>query len=70
MMLFMEEKQNLLKTANQLRRDVVTMIGSGNTGHLGGSVSLAELMAVLYFKKAKIDPASAKDPSRDRIILS
>jgi transketolase len=46
------------------------MIGIGTPGHLGGSVSLAELMAVLYFYKMNFDPLKLKDPARDRLILS
>ncbi|MDR2103029.1 MAG: transketolase [Treponema sp.] len=56
--------------ALQLRRDVLEMIGIGTAGHLGGSVSLAELMAVLYFYKMNFDPLNLKDPARDRLILS
>jgi transketolase len=56
--------------ALQLRRDVLEMIGIGTAGHLGGSVSLAELMAVLYFHKMKFDAKNLKDPARDRLILS
>jgi transketolase len=56
--------------ALQLRRDVLEMIGVGVAGHLGGSVSLAELMAVLYFHKMNFDAKNLKDPARDRLILS
>jgi transketolase len=56
--------------ALQLRRDVLEMIGIGTAGHLGGSFSLAELMAVLYFHKMKFDVNNLKDPARDRLILS
>jgi transketolase len=56
--------------ALQLRRDVVEMIGVGTAGHLGGSVSLAETMAVLYFYKMRFDKDRLGDPHRDRLILS
>jgi transketolase len=56
--------------ALKLRADVLEMIGIGVAGHLGGSISLAETMAVLYFYKMKIDKNNPRDPSRDRLILS
>jgi len=60
----------LNKIAWQLRYDIVEMIGIGNAGHLGGSSSLAELIAVLYFNKMKINKDNPNDPLRDRLILS
>ena len=58
------------KQALKLRRDVVEMIGIGSAGHLGGSCSLAETMAVLYFHKLKFNKNNMKDPGRDRLVLS
>ena len=62
--------KEIKKQALRLRRDVVEMIGIGNAGHLGGSCSLAELMAVLYFHKLSLDNNNLKCPNRDRLILS
>ena len=62
--------KELKKQAIQLRRNVIEMIGVGNAGHLGGSVSLAETMAVLYFHKLRLDKDSLNHPDRDRLILS
>jgi transketolase len=56
--------------ALQLRRDVVEMIGIGTAGHLGGSASLAELLAVLYFHKMNFSREKLADPNRDRLLLS
>ena len=56
--------------ALQLRRNVLEMIGIGNAGHWGGSSSLAELMAVLYFHSMKVDHSNPKAPERDRLLLS
>ena len=58
------------KQAVKLRRDVVEMIGVGNPGHLGGSCSLAETMAVLYFHKLNFNKNNYRDPDRDRLVLS
>jgi transketolase len=56
--------------AIRLRRDVVEMIGVGVAGHLGGSSSLAELMAVLYFRRMNFSKDNYRNPGRDRLILS
>ncbi|MDR1971810.1 MAG: transketolase [Treponema sp.] len=56
--------------ALKLRRDVVEMIGTGAAGHLGGSASLAELMAVLYFHTMHFGKDKLQDPRRDRLLLS
>ena len=56
--------------ALKLRYDVLEMIGIGTAGHLGGSYSLAETMAVLYFYRMKFGKDKLKDPNRDRLLLS
>ena len=56
--------------AHKLRCDVLEMIGTNNAGHLGGSFSLAETMAVLYFYRMKLSKAKLNDPNRDRFLLS
>jgi len=62
--------RKLEKIALQLRFDLLEMIGVGKAGHLGGSSSLAEIAASLYFEKMRFDPRNVKDPNRDRFILS
>ena len=56
--------------ALQLRYDLVEMIGVGKAGHLGGSSSLAETMAVLYFHMMKVTSGNPTDPDRDILLLS
>ena len=56
--------------ALKLRYDVLEMIGINTAGHLGGSFSLAETMAVLYFYKMKLSRDKLKDPNRNRLLLS
>jgi transketolase len=58
------------KIAWDLRADVVRMIGVGKPGHLGGSCSLAEIVAALYFGKMNFDPKALGDPCRDRFLVS
>ncbi len=65
-----EKVKELEKTAKKLRYDIVMMIGAGKPGHLGGSCSIAEIVAVLYFHKMKHNPKEPKWPDRDRLILS
>ena len=68
------ENQALIKelqaTAVQLRCDILEMIGVGKAGHWGGSASLAETMAVLYFHAMRVDRKNPKNPDRDRLLLS
>lgn len=65
-----EDTARLANLAMRLRRNVVEMIGIGKAGHLGGSCSIAEVVAVLYFKKMHFDPQDIKNPDRDRLVLS
>ena len=59
--------KELKEMAKQVRRNVVTCVGTECPGHLGGSMSSADLVTALYFYKMNYDP---KDPKRDRFILS
>jgi transketolase len=65
-----DEVWRIQKIAWDLRADVVKMIGVGKAGHLGGSCSLAEIAAALYFAKMRFDPKALGDPCRDRFLLS
>jgi len=65
-----DEIQKIKKIAWDLRADVVKMIGVGKAGHLGGSCSLAEIVAALYFAKMHYDPKAINDPNRDRFLVS
>ena len=56
--------------ALQLGNELVEMIGVGKAGHLGGSSSLAETMAVLYFHMMKVNSGNPTDPDRDILLLS
>jgi transketolase len=56
--------------AYQIRRLVVEMVTFSHWGHIGGSFSLAEILAVLYFHELNIDPHNPKWEPRDRVVLS
>ena len=60
----------LQKKAQQLRLNVLEMIGVNVAGHWGGSSSLAETMAVLYFHVMNADAKNPNNPVRDRLLLS
>lgn len=64
------ERDALERAAAQIRLDVVKMIGPENRGHFGGSMSVADILAVLYFKIMNIDAQDPNAPGRDRFILS
>jgi transketolase len=65
-----DKAARLARIAMDMREDVVRMIGVGKAGHLGGSCSLAEIVAALYFRVMRFDPERRLDPDRDRFILS
>jgi transketolase len=58
------------RMALQLRFDLLDILGVGKVGHLGGSSSMAEIAACLYFHAMRYDPKNPKDPDRDRFLLS
>lgn len=70
MKLTAQKVAELEEIAYQIRRLSVEMITHGRWGHIGGSFSMAELLAVLYFHEMQIDPQDPKQDGRDRLILS
>ena len=61
---------NLSALAYQLREDTVNIIRSGKTGHIGGDMSVMEILTELYFEEMNISPENMDDPDRDRFVLS
>ena len=53
-----------------LRRDCVDIIVAGKGGHIGGDMSLMDILATLYFKEMNVSPENMTDPNRDRFVLS
>lgn len=60
----------LQRMAFQLRRDVVESLAAAGSGHLGGSLGLAEVFSVLYFSVLRHRPDWPEWPERDRLVLS
>lgn len=66
-------KQNVAElkaTANIMRQDIVRMINAAGSGHPGGSLSAADIVAALYFNVMDIDPQDPKKVDRDKFVLS
>ena len=61
---------NLREIAKDIRCDVLTCIGHLGVGHIGGCLSVVELLTVLYFEAMNVDPKEPKMPGRDRFICS
>jgi len=62
--------KNLNEKAKEIRILTLEMIGHAGKGHLGGALSLADLLALLYFKRMNINPDDPKWADRDRMVLS
>ena len=60
----------LRKKAAQIRRLIIEGVYNAGSGHPGGSLSCADVMAYLYFEKMNVSPQRANDPERDRFVLS
>ena len=60
----------LQKTANEVRKGIVTGVHAAKAGHPGGSLSCADIMTYLYFEEMNIDPKNPKKDDRDRFVLS
>lgn len=66
----MPDQDPLLSITTRLRRDVIQMITHSQSGHPGGALGAAELLAVLYFETLRHRPAEPDWPERDRFVLS
>ena len=63
-------KSELMKTANEIRKSIVTAVHAAKSGHPGGSLSAADIYTYLYFEELNIDPKDPKKADRDRFVLS
>ena len=63
-------REQLEKTAHDIRVDIVESLHCAGSGHPGGSLSIAELLSVLYFHEMNVDPKFPNDEDRDRFVLS
>ena len=62
--------EELTATARTIRRDIIKMITTAQSGHPGGSLSATDIVTALYFRVMRLDPENPDWPDRDRFILS
>ena len=65
-----EELKELQRIATKIRMGIIEGVYNAKSGHPGGSLSAADIMAYLYFKKMNVNPENPKDEARDRFVLS
>ncbi|MFH0863467.1 MAG: transketolase [Candidatus Gottesmanbacteria bacterium] len=56
--------------AKTIRQNIIKMIADAKAAHIGGALSVVDILTVLYFDILKINPQRLKDPFRDRLIFS
>lgn len=66
----LESIKELEKMTKEIRKGIIEEVYSHNSGHPGGSLSIADILTVLYFKEMKIDEKNPKWEDRDRLVLS
>ena len=65
-----QELKKLKETAREIRINIIKMLTEAGSGHPGGSLSIADILTVLYFHKMRHDPKNPKWDQRDRFVLS
>lgn len=66
----MPDISNLIQKSAEIRRDIVLMLSEAKSGHLGGSLGLADVFTTLYFYELRHNSGNAEWHSRDRVVLS
>ncbi|MDR0569201.1 MAG: transketolase [Spirochaetaceae bacterium] len=56
--------------ALEIRKMTIEEIGTLGTGHIGGAMSIADLLALLYFHRMRVDPQQPRMPDRDQLVVS
>ncbi|MBQ7399538.1 MAG: transketolase [Clostridia bacterium] len=64
------DKTKLSAIANEIRKGALTAVYSAQSGHPGGSLGIADILAYLYFEEMNVDPKKPKMEDRDRFVLS
>jgi transketolase len=62
--------EDLQAKAREIRKLTIEEIGTLGTGHIGGSMSIADILALLYFHRMKVDPANPRWEGRDQLVVS
>lgn len=66
----MKEQKALALTAAKARSLAMDEVYTAGAGHIGGSLSITDVLTTLYFRVMKVDPKNPKAPDRDRFVLS
>lgn len=62
--------EEIIRHAQQIRRNTIISLHSAGSGHPGGALSMVEIIAVLYFYEMNISPDKTEEMNRDRFVLS
>lgn len=65
-----DDLKELEVKAKEIRIKTIDSIGFLGVGHIGGAMSIVELLTILYYRKMKIDPKNPKMEDRDKLVLS
>ena len=65
-----DQKQLVQEKAKAIRVSIVQSVTAAKSGHPGGSLSIADVMSLLYFVEMNVDPSNPKKQDRDRFVLS
>ena len=65
-----QEVSDLKKEACRLRKDIIDITGWSGGAHIGGAMSVIDILVILYYKYLNIDPKNPKMEDRDRVVLS
>jgi transketolase len=66
----MNNEYKLEEISKLMRKDIISMITESASGHPGGSLSIVDIMTVLFFKEMNVEATKVNDPNRDRFVLS
>ena len=64
------DTNKLKKHANNIRKNIVEMVYTAQSGHPGGSLGVADILTYLYFEEMNINKANVNTTKRDRLVLS
>lgn len=65
-----DKRKKLSREAYVIQKKLLETIQNAGSGHIGGSMSIAEILSVLYFEEMKINPENPDMQDRDRLVLS
>ncbi|MBI5613798.1 transketolase [Candidatus Gottesmanbacteria bacterium] len=66
----MKDIGQLKQIAREVRKNILTMSARAKSAHMGGALSVVEILVTLYYQIMKNNPKNPEDPKRDRLILS